>query len=791
MGRVRSLLVLSAVAGIVLGSVGCGKPGAGITPKTISITPSVISLEEGGAAGVSVRDSNGTNLSPATVTWTANPPSAVTVTTGGALCAGLWDSLTTPTFCSPGPATAVQLTASAQGATSAPITVFVHRHVERMVANGVGPITCPGNPTPKCMSPISLNAPACFANYQVQAFNNNQDITASLGPINWNAVNSSIVTLSTTVSGLQFNQVQATAKVPGQTQFYATAGNTNSAPVTFATCPVESVSLQTATGGTSLNVAKGSTAQLITATVVDTAGLTLLNPPLTWTSTNPTVVGVSASSNVPTTGNGSETDSISFLQDGGSGISAACLPPTCNGGFTGQPVVHPIFPAVGISVQVTGAPVATTVYSASSGCWDKTINGPVLGCFSSIIPVDTGTKKVGTPIGLPHTPTSMIMSASGTRIYVGSCAPQTQGGQPVCSGVAAVTIPAGSVTSNFSVTGDVIGVSPNGNRAVVSDISTSPNLVFLYDQATNASTPLLLAGSDHAKSATFSPDGSTVYIATCAALPCVAGPAYVYDPVNSLRKLATPTGVTDIAFHPAGTFVYLAGDPSTITVLNTCDNSVANDGMQAGFNPQILSTAPNTPQFIRALPVASPPDPVNAPFGITHFLVLNGPGGTGLEDISSQPPVVSPPVQPNFGCLSSPSTPFPGPTGSFITNTVSTFDLHQGVIDATQFLVAPDGLAAYVVPQNFSSVFIYNVVTTAPSSIALVGAQAPTTGGLTTDGKFLYVGSNDSLLHVLDTSILVDTQQIALSTNSSPATSMCSISSATQPCHPDFVVIKP
>ena len=243
MGRVRSLFVLLAVGAVVVSSFGCGKPGAGIAPKTISITPSIISLEEGAAAGVSVRDSNGANVSPATVTWTANPPSAVTVTTGGALCAGLWDSLTAPTFCSPGPAAAVQLTASAQGATSAPITVFVHRHVERMVATQSGPPSCPLNPPPPpfCISAASLSAPACTANYQVQAFNNSQDITASLGPIGWNAVNSSIVTLSTTASGLLFNQVQATAKVPGQTQFYAAAGSTNSTPVTFATCPVKSV----------------------------------------------------------------------------------------------------------------------------------------------------------------------------------------------------------------------------------------------------------------------------------------------------------------------------------------------------------------------------------------------------------------------------------------------------------------------------------------------------------------------------------------------------------------------
>ena len=784
MGRVRSLFVLLAVGAVVVSSFGCGKPGAGIAPKTISITPSIISLEEGAAAGVSVRDSNGANVSPATVTWTANPPSAVTVTTGGALCAGLWDSLTAPTFCSPGPAAAVQLTASAQGATSAPITVFVHRHVERMVATQSGPPSCPLNPPPPpfCISAASLSAPACTANYQVQAFNNSQDITASLGPIGWNAVNSSIVTLSTTASGLLFNQVQATAKVPGQTQFYAAAGSTNSTPVTFATCPVKSVTLQTATGGTSLSLAKGGGAQLITATVVDVAGLTLLNPPLTWTTTNPTVVSVSASSSVPTSGNGSEIDLISALQAGGAGISAACLPPTCNGGFTGLPVVHPIFPSVGISVDVRGAPVPTTVYAASSGCWDRANNSPVLGCFSAIIPVDSSTKKVGTPIGLPHTPTSMMMSASGTSIYVGSCAPQTQGGSPVCSGMAAVKVPAGTVTSNFSVTGDVIGVSPNGNKAVVSDTSTSPNLVFLYDQPTNAGTPLLLAASDHAKSATFSPDGATVYIATCTALPCVAGnagPVYVFDPVNSFRKLSTPTGVTDIAFHPTGTWVYMAGQTSRLTVLDTCDNTVANNGPPT-FTPQILATTSGiSSQFLRALPIAYPD-------GSTHFLSWNGPNGSGLDEIAGTAPQ-PPAVTTNSGCLSSGSSA----TGPFIANLLSPFDLHQGFIQALQFLVAPDGLNAYVVPQNFSSVFAYDVLTHAPSSIALVGTQPPTTGGLTTDGKFLFVGSTDGLLHVLDTGILVDTQQITLSTNSSPAISMCSISSATQPCLPDFVVIRP
>ena len=775
MGRFPFFIVFASVAGILCGNIGCGKPGPGVTAKTISITPSVLSLELGAAASVTVRDSGGATVSPATITWISTPASAVTVTTGGALCAGQWDSLTSPTFCSPGSPGTVQLTAAAEGATSAPITVYVHQHIERLTTKLVGQPACPLNPPPPptytCLSAASLNAPACFANYEARALNNNQDITASVGPINWSAVNSNVVSLSTTAPGLLFNQVQATATIPGQTQLYPSVGASNGTPQNFAVCPVDSVTLQTAAGGTSLNLTKGNGTQLITATVtsLDSSGtqeLTLINPPLTWTTTNPTVVSVSGTSSVPTTGTGSETDSISPLQPGGAGISAACLPPSCNSGFTNplySPPVHPIYPSVGISVNVTGTPSSTTVYSASSGCLDK-VNGPVLGCASAIIPVATSTNKVGTPIFLPHIPTSIIMSASGTNIYVGSCVPQTPPTNITCSGIAVVSTSNGSVTSNFSVTGDVIGVAPSGAKAVVSDTSTSPNLVFLYDQPTNAGTPLLLASADHAKSATFSLDGSTVYIATCTALPCTAfnaGPLYVYDPVNSLRKLPIfGAPITDVAFHPSGAFVYLGGQPGSIQVFNTCDNSIARD--PHGVLQNLLS--PGTPQFIRAIPD-----------GI-HFLALNGPKGTGLEEITAS--------TSGSGCST--------PAGVFAADTVSPLvDLGTGVIDASQFLVSSDGLAAYVIPKNFSSVIVYKTATHAPESIALVGAQPPTTGGLTTDGKFLYVGSTDGLLHALDTSIPVDTQQITLSTNSNPAVSMCSISGATQPCYPDFVVIKP
>jgi len=102
-----------------------------------------------------------------------------------------------------------------------------------------------------------------------------------------------VVTLTTAGNGLLFNQVRATAKTPGQTSFFATAAGATSAPLTFTTCPVASIALATSTGGNSLTFPKGAAAQTITATVRDAAGLVLTSPPITWSSTNPTVAPVS------------------------------------------------------------------------------------------------------------------------------------------------------------------------------------------------------------------------------------------------------------------------------------------------------------------------------------------------------------------------------------------------------------------------------------------------------------------------------------------------------------------
>src|SRR5882762_4204726 len=299
MGRVRSFLLLCVLTSLVAALGGCGKKSSGVAVTTIHISPSTLSLEQGKFSGLSVADNNGTAIAIGRITWQVSDSTALSVATLSGVptvCAGTWDSATAPTVCTPGPAKAAQLTAAAEGATSPPITVFVHQHIERLEVSAIdAPVFCdPGSSQPIAgLSAASQFAAEGFADYQVVATNNGTDITSTIGPITWNAQNAAVVTLTTTGNGLLFNQARVTAKTPGQTSFFASAAGATSAPLTFTTCPVASITLATSTGGNALTFLKGSPTQAITTTVKDSAGLTLTNPPITWSTSNPTVASVS------------------------------------------------------------------------------------------------------------------------------------------------------------------------------------------------------------------------------------------------------------------------------------------------------------------------------------------------------------------------------------------------------------------------------------------------------------------------------------------------------------------
>src|SRR3954470_1471965 len=251
----RCFLAVAAVATLIIFS-GCGGKKSTPNPATmIIISSSSASLNTGGVQTFSAQAFEADGTTPATtqpeitfsvsgssVTLTKSPNNSVVA------CAGTWD--TNFIVCTPGPATSATLTASGGGLTSAPLTIFVHPKVDKVT-----------------LSPASLSV--CVSSGATQQFtatasSNGTDVTSSVGTINWVSTTATVATID--ANGL------TTAVTPGASSIFANVGNVTSLPVSFTTCPPQSISLHVKdTTDTSFTLAAAATQQL-TADVTDTKG---------------------------------------------------------------------------------------------------------------------------------------------------------------------------------------------------------------------------------------------------------------------------------------------------------------------------------------------------------------------------------------------------------------------------------------------------------------------------------------------------------------------------------------
>ena len=96
MQRVSPVRGLAAVAAILflIALPGCGGGGAASpTATSIFLSPSSVSLNEGAVQQLSAiaQDSSG-NTVPADITFTSSNNNIATVSSGGLICGGVWDS---------------------------------------------------------------------------------------------------------------------------------------------------------------------------------------------------------------------------------------------------------------------------------------------------------------------------------------------------------------------------------------------------------------------------------------------------------------------------------------------------------------------------------------------------------------------------------------------------------------------------------------------------------------------------------------------------------------------------
>jgi hypothetical protein len=822
-----------------------------LSPSTACSVGLNVSLEVGQVQGLLAVGKNrlGTILVE-TFSYQSSNPAVLTIANNGVVCAGTWNSLTTPQVCTPGPTGVAQVTATAHGVSSPPVTIYVHQHI-----TGVTIIKVPNQPptlSTLCFSRGAPGGPESLL-YQAFAFNGSADITSSVGPFNWQAVllsgqTTSAVTLITPPPGTPLNQEIAIATAPGITPFFASAGSFHSQSVQFETCPVQSVSLA-AVGTTAISfVVNTGTSTTLHAIATDILGMNLVALPLTWTSSNPVSVSASGVASL----NYASIGTVSGLTPGGGAVLASCTPPTCNGGIIPS---LPIYPktAISFTVKSTANPASPSAYVTSTGCSSTTAI-----CNTTVVPItrtsSTGAFSAGNPVLLPYTPNSIVFDPGGVAAYLGvdSSSFGTQG---------LMTFNGSSTSSVTSVAGKVLAVSPPVTLAnaqqttlvIVSDTVDIPNQVFIYNTTSRTAVSFLM---DNAVAAAFSPDGMKAYIVSDQSCPGTTsgGCLLVSSTVDATQTLPLPSPATDVAFIGDGSFGYLAGgDPAGASFLPTCFDpnllgSLGSVNLASQLIRQLpdgqsaLALAPPNIQAVSATIAGAPavgvsgcPAPrgflsitsaVSSAFNLgignftpTQFFISSDGSAAYIlaEVLPSQRSVVNitsasqsqtvsattyaytltsgPPLQAGMRVVITGMQSLTD-NGSFIITAVNPA---TGPIPATFTVLNASGINATgengtgAVTPRFPFITVFNLTTQVPSYISLTGNATPLSASLGPAGDLLFVGADDGAVHVINTATLADTEQI---TFPFPQNALCygpgiPITQAPVICLPDLVAVKP
>jgi hypothetical protein len=797
MHRCSPGLVLTLVITFVVALTGClGKSspnsgGGGV--KTVTLNPSSnFSIDVGGTQifSASATDANGrpvVGVSIQFIVASGNPNASapLSVASNGSACAGTWDP--SATLCSPGTPGIAIVTAVIAGVSSPPTTVYVHQHIDSIQITQAETQPPPND---------------CFSQdqtwqFQGIAYSNNVDITNTVGPLSWSSSNGAVVTALPFVPPNQpnvLNQAETTAKSPGIATLFASVSGTTSGPFPYTSCLIQAIHLQIggqSQAGNSVTINNGGSVS-ITATAIDTLGVTVPSPPLTWSTTNPEVAAFTSTTN--STGVNSATARVNL---GGATVFASCTPPSCNIGVL--PAL-PIYSSDGtlpngtkgfgtISVDVTSSspPPTYTAWAATTDCGE---NSP--GCSSAMFSVIPGTTPIGAIVSVPRTPNSMMFNhLSAARVYFGS----DQGlmyADVTASSPSVVQVSNASTPCNVSLCGKVLTISNDGKFVVVADTVSTPSQVYIYDGSGNTSVDLIIPG-ETATAAAFSPDQLKLFILTS------TGKMYVYSTVDALTSIPIATTATDVKFSADGSFAYVAGAlvPGTsISGVATCDAQPTHADPP---NFDFVSTAPGIPLQIFPSPDAK------------HVLALDPPNG-GIDIFTTSDTQHALP-DGQFACIA-PTVNFP--------QTAQSFDLGQGknFIPVYTQLVA-DGSEMIIVARHLPAVLLFDVSSGLTSSVQLLRQGFadidPLSASASTDGSQVYVAACDQYpnndptqpcaagsVHIVNTCAVLscsappnlgngDFQQVPyVNINDNNNSNMCDNQGTNAPlCLPNLIAIKP
>jgi hypothetical protein len=550
---ITTVLILM-ISAILAGCGGGGSSNTGNKVTQIILSPTSFSLNSGDVAQLQATPENSANAGVvANLTFMSSNTAVVTISNSGLICAGTWDSLTTPIVCNGkdglgNPVTgSANLTVSAQGITSSAATVAVHPKVTSITVDPVAGCTSNG----------------LTKQFTAHAFSGVTDVTSQIGQFSWG-------TTDISVASIDPNTGLLTAKNPGGAGVFASASGVTSASAPYRTCMPVLIRLHingdpAGNPTTSANMTIGQTIAL-QADMQDELGATINNTPVLIVSNNPATASVSGTT-------------LTAQSGGGAGIVASCAPPVCGNGLN-QPVYSNLF---SVTVPGAGSPT-TTVFVTSSFA-------PPSGVSPTLIPIDTGANTAGTAITLPGVPNSIVIGAGGTRGYLGTSAGLVTL-DPAANGVTLV-VP--------GLVGKVLAVSPNGTKAIFSNAANDPSTgtpidpnpanqrLWVFDQPSNSLQSFIVAG---AVAAAFDNDGFKAFVAAS------NGNVYVFSPALALQTLNPGGSPKDVAALPSDPFVYMSNS-SAVNVFATCNNAQQPD-LATTSAPQFVQPVLNADKIVVA-----------------------------------------------------------------------------------------------------------------------------------------------------------------------------------------------
>jgi trimeric autotransporter adhesin len=706
----------------------------------------------------------GTAASIGTYTYGTTDRTIADVSPTGAVCGGTWN-LHTPavaayTTCIPTGKTGVAyMTASAAGFTSNQVAVYSHPPITSLAVSG------PTNSTSgkaECLSQgqtSQLDATAYYTNSAGQPVllcSPNILPGGGYGPNDCNNVIGHLTysTASAGVVTIDQNGV-ATAQAPGSTLITGTIAQTSSNAGYFYTCPPAKIALSVAsTGATSASVTL-NTPLALTATVTDVNNNVINGLALSYVSTNPGSIAVSS------------TGAVTAAFPSNSAITAICQPTTCNPA-----------PINEMGTLGTGVPaISNFVQIASPGknsnyIWVSSPGSPYF------VPIDLSTGTIGTQIKLPYAPNSMVLDPTGTTLYFGSY-------HELMTYSAATNSLAAEVTS---IPGVVLAVSPTNSAVVVND--QLRGVIYLYSPAASSGTGTTAATSGGsytsiagiAQKAAFTADGQTVYIVG-------DGVLYIHNSFTgwSTEPLPAGQGAPGTGVCPAtNTTSPIPTDPTTYPP-NTTANP--NNTFNVFCSPDLAVTIPAAAVFVSGTPTSAYgqcPETtvkpvVNYPEATTVAVTSDHVASTTdgkhiigatanpptLTDLSITVPIDACPSDANSQTTGIVFNPPP------VANQASL--AAYGITNINQVVAATNSLEAFVTyssdatapPAGGALLPVYKPSTTAGAlgtlgSVQLTGnALAPVAGIFSPDNTIFFAGTTgDNLLHLIDTTTLLDTQQI-------------------------------